>query len=156
MLSEVFTKDLIKVDLEAMDKDEAFEEMVSLFCAAKECSGKREPVLDSLRERESVMSTGIYTGVAIPHCKTDKLSSIYGVLGVSSEGIDYEALDGNPVHLIFMLLMPGETDRHLKILSALAQLVQEPGFYTDILRQKTADGVFNTLKSYEDHMLDKV
>ncbi|MDR2793949.1 MAG: PTS sugar transporter subunit IIA [Treponema sp.] len=152
LLSEVFTKDLIKVDLEAEDKDEAFEEMVDLFCTAKQLS-VREEILKSLREREKLMSTGIRTGVAIPHGKMQFLDDIHGVFGISKKGIEYDALDGQPVHLIFMILVPSETDKHLKILKNLAELLLNPEFYMDMYSQKDVEGIYNTLKKHEDHLI---
>ncbi|MDR2193430.1 MAG: PTS sugar transporter subunit IIA [Treponema sp.] len=152
LLSEVFTKDLIKVNLEAEDKDEVFEEMVDLFCTAKQ-SGAREEILKSLREREKLMSTGIKTGVAIPHGKMQFLNDIHGVCGISKKGVEYDALDGHPVHLIFMILVPAETDKHLKILKNLAELLLNPEFYMDMYSQKDVEGVYTTLKKYEDHLI---
>jgi PTS system fructose-specific IIC component/PTS system nitrogen regulatory IIA component len=155
LLSEVFTRDLIKAPLEAEDKDEVFEELVDIFCSARH-SDAREEILESLRQREAEMSTGIQTGVAIPHCKVESLGTIHGILGVSRKGIDYDALDDKPVHLVFMLLLPERNDQHLKVLSNLAALLQNPQFYTDMYAQKDADGIFRTLKSYEDHVIDVV
>jgi PTS system fructose-specific IIC component/PTS system nitrogen regulatory IIA component len=152
-LTEVFTKDLIKVDLEAEDKDEAFEEMVDLFCAAKH-SGAREEILKSLREREELMSTGIQTGVALPHGKLQILDDIHGIFGISRRGIEYDALDGQPVHLVFMILVQAETDKHLKVLKNLAELLLNPQFYEDMYSQKDVEGAYNTLKRYEDHLIE--
>ncbi|MDR2448055.1 MAG: PTS sugar transporter subunit IIA [Treponema sp.] len=153
LLSEVFTKDLIKVNLEAEDKDEAFEELVEFFCTVRN-SNAREEILKSLREREKLMSTGIKPGVAIPHGKILLLDDIRGICGVSKKGIEYEALDGRPVHLIFMLLVPDETDKHLKALKNLAELLLNPQFYTDMCSQRDVEGVYTTLKEYEDHFIE--
>jgi PTS system fructose-specific IIC component/PTS system nitrogen regulatory IIA component len=151
-LSEVFTPNLIKVGLEAEDKDEAFEELVDVFCGAKNAAG-RDEILISLHEREKLMSTGIQTGIALPHGKIDALDELYGVAGISKKGIDYDALDGQPVHLIFMILVPKNTDKHLRVLKRLAELLSQPEFYKDMLAQKDSQSAFNTLKRYEDNLL---
>jgi PTS system fructose-specific IIC component/PTS system nitrogen regulatory IIA component len=151
-LSEVFTPNLIKVGLEAEDKEEAFEELVDVFCSVKNAAS-RDEILISLHEREKLMSTGIQTGIALPHGKMDALDELYGVVGISKKGIDYDALDGQPVYLIFMILVPKDTDKHLRVLKRLAELLSKPEFYKDMLAPKDSQSAFNTLKRYEDNLL---
>lgn len=149
-LYEVFRPELIKVDLEAVDKEEAFEELVDHFCQAEK-SNAREEILDALREREAKMSTGIHKGIGIPHGKTNAVENVYGVLGISPQGIDYDALDGEPVYLIFMVLIPQkDTEKHLRILKRMAELLENPQFYIELVAQKDAQGVYNVIKKYED------
>jgi PTS system fructose-specific IIC component/PTS system nitrogen regulatory IIA component len=149
-LHDVFRPELIKVDLEALDKDEAFEEMVDHFCQA-ERSNVREEILDALREREAKMSTGIHKGIGIPHGKTNAVENVCGVLGISRRGIDYDALDGEPVYLIFMVLIPQkDTEKHLRILKRMAELLENPQFYIELVAQKDAQGAYNVIKKYED------
>jgi PTS system fructose-specific IIC component/PTS system nitrogen regulatory IIA component len=149
-LYEVFRPELIKVDLEAADKEEAFEELVDHFCQAEK-SNAREEILDALREREAKMSTGIHKGIGIPHGKTNAVGNVYGVLGISPQGIDYDALDGEPVYLVFMVLIPQkDTEKHLRILKRMAELLENPQFYIELVAQKDAQGVYNVIKKYED------
>jgi PTS system fructose-specific IIC component/PTS system nitrogen regulatory IIA component len=155
LLSEVFTPNLIKVNLEAEDRDEVFEELVDVFCSMKQ-SDVREEILAGIREREKLMSTGIQKGIAIPHGRVDTLDNLYGVLGISSRGVDYDALDGEPVHLLFMIFMPKDSEKHLRVLKRIAELLLNPQFYTDMISQKDAQSVFNTLKRYEDELTASV
>ncbi|MDR1099553.1 MAG: PTS sugar transporter subunit IIA [Treponema sp.] len=149
-LYEVFRPELIKVNLEAVDKDEAFEELVDHFCQA-ERSNAREEILEALREREAKMSTGIHKGIGIPHGKTNAVENVYGVLGISRRGIDYDALDGEPVYLVFMILIPQkDTEKHLRILKRMAELLENPQFYIELVAQKDPQGVYNIIKKYED------
>jgi PTS system fructose-specific IIC component/PTS system nitrogen regulatory IIA component len=149
-LSEVYQSDFIKIGLEAEDKDEAFEELVDQFCRAARINA-REDILESLREREKKMSTGIHQGIAIPHCKTSAVERVYGVLGVSKKGIDYDALDGKPVYLLFLILVPEtDTEKHLGLLKRLAGLLDNPQFYTDLVSQTSAQGAYGVIKKYED------
>jgi PTS system fructose-specific IIC component/PTS system nitrogen regulatory IIA component len=149
-LCDVFKPELIKVDLEAADKDEAFEEMVDHFCQV-ENSGSREELLDALREREAKMSTGIHKGIGIPHGKTNAVENLHGVLGISRKGIDYDALDGEPVYLIFMVLIPEkDTEKHLRLLKRIAELLENPQFYREMTAQKDPQGAYNVIKKYED------
>ncbi|MDR0785608.1 MAG: PTS sugar transporter subunit IIA [Treponema sp.] len=154
LLNEMFPPDLIKVGLDADDKDEAFEELVDVFCSRRNFNGRSE-ILESLRKREKLMSTGIQKGIAIPHGKIDSLDDLYGVMGISRKGVDYEALDGGPVHLLFMILVPKNSEKHLRVLQRLAELLSNPQFYKDLTAQKDAAVVSATLKRYEDDLIAK-
>jgi PTS system fructose-specific IIC component/PTS system nitrogen regulatory IIA component len=149
-LYEIFPPEYIRVDLEAEDKDECFEELVDHFCQVSQIN-VREEILQAVRERESKMSTGIQKGIAIPHGKTNAVDNVYGVLGISKKGIDYEALDGNPVYLLFMILAPQkDSEKHLRVLQRLAELLADPEFFTNLVVQKDTQGVYEILKKYED------
>ncbi|MDR0654820.1 MAG: PTS sugar transporter subunit IIA [Treponema sp.] len=149
-LYEVFPAEYIKVDMEAEDKEEAFEEMVDHFCQISG-SRSREEILEALREREAKMSTGIHKGIAIPHGKTNAVEDVYGILGISRKGIDYDALDGQPVYLLFMVLVPEkDMEKHLRILKRLAGLLENPQFYIDLQAQKDPKGAWSVIRKYED------
>ncbi|MDR1903219.1 MAG: PTS sugar transporter subunit IIA [Treponema sp.] len=152
-LYELFPPELIKVGLESVDKEEAFEEMVDRFCQVEK-SREREAILTALREREAKMSTGIRKGIALPHGKTDAVDNVYGILGVSKKGIDYEALDGNPVYLLFMILAPlKDSEKYLRLLKRLAILLDDPQFYTDLLVQNESQGALGVIRKYEDLLI---
>ena len=149
-LYEIFPPELIKVGLEAEDKDEAFEELVDKLCQV-ENSNAREEILEALRQREAKMSTGIQKGIALPHGKTNAIDQLSGVLGISKKGVDYDALDGQPVYVLFMLIAPQkDSEKHLRILKRLAGLLDNPQFFTDLLAQKDAQGAHGIIKKYED------
>ena len=152
-LYETFPPQLIKVALEAEDKDEVFEELVDLFCRVHN-SRAREDILGALRDREAKMSTGIQKGIALPHGKSNALEGVYGILGISRKGIDYDALDGQPVYLLFMLLAPdAESEKHLRLLKRLAGLLENPQFYTELVAQNEALGANRIIRKYEDIFL---
>jgi PTS system fructose-specific IIC component/PTS system nitrogen regulatory IIA component len=154
-LHEVFPAELIKIDLEAEDKEEAFEEMVDHFCQIEKINA-REEILEALRERESKMSTGIHKGIAVPHGKTNAVEEVYGVLGISRKGIDYDALDGEPVYILFMILAPPkDSEKHLRILKRMAELLENPQFYMELLSQKDTQGAYQVICKYEDLFLNK-
>jgi PTS system fructose-specific IIC component/PTS system nitrogen regulatory IIA component len=150
LLHDLFTPEFILVDLQAEDKEEVFEELVDRFCQTIK-SDDREEILEALRQREMKMSTGIQKGIAIPHGKTSAVDKVYGMLGVSRKGIDYEALDGNPVYLVFLVLGPiGDSEKHLKVLQRMAELLANPQFFSDIAAQRDAQGIYGVLKNYEE------
>ena len=152
-LHDVFPPEFIKVNLEAEDKDEAFEELVNHYCQAGKSKARKE-ILDALRTREAKMSTGIQKGIAIPHGHTDAVDNVCGAIGISRKGIDYDSLDGEPVYLLFMVIAPSKKkERHLHVLKRLAELLENPQFYIDLQSQKDARGAFNIINKYEDMLI---
>lgn len=149
-LCDIFPSELIKIGLEAEDKDEAFEELVAMFCHAKKIKS-HDDILNALWERESKMSTGIHKGIAIPHGKTASVDNISGVLGISKKGIEYDALDGQPVYILFMLLVPKtDNEQHLRLLKRLAELMDNHDFYEELVKQNNPHSAGLIIKKYED------
>ncbi|MDR2951804.1 MAG: PTS sugar transporter subunit IIA [Treponema sp.] len=150
ILQDVLLPEFIKVGMEAEDKDEAFEELVDHFCRAAK-SGARDEILDAIIAREMKMSTGISKGIAIPHGKTNAVSTIRGALGISRKGIVYDSLDGEPVYLLFMLVTPMEdSEKHLRILKHLAELVENPQFQIELQSQKDPQSAYKIIRKYEE------
>jgi PTS system fructose-specific IIC component/PTS system nitrogen regulatory IIA component len=153
-LCDIYKPEFIKVGLEAEDKAEAFEELVDQFCQASKTNA-RDEILEAVQEREAKMSTGIRQGIALPHGKTPAVDQINGVIGISKKGIDYDALDGKPVYLLFMILAPEkDTEKHLWTLKRLAELLDNPQFYTDLVAQNTPQEAYGILKKYEDILIN--
>jgi PTS system fructose-specific IIC component/PTS system nitrogen regulatory IIA component len=150
LLSELFPPEFIKIGLEAEDKDEVFEELADAFCQASHLN-IREDILDAVRERERKMSTGIQKGIAVPHGKSNAVDQVYGMLGISRQGIDYDALDGEPVYLLFMVIGPqSSTEKHLRILKRLAELLENPQFFTDLAAQNDSSQASAVIRKYEN------
>ncbi len=151
VLGRIFSPDLIKIGLESEDKDETFEEMVDLF-VSKYPTASREGILGVIREREKKLSTGIKTGIALPHAQSGHIpQGEHGIIGISRDGIDYDALDGKPVHVVFMILTSCEDfSMHLRILKRLAILLENPDFYRSLLDQKDPEGAYKTICKFED------
>jgi mannitol/fructose-specific phosphotransferase system IIA component (Ntr-type) len=150
VLGSIFSPDFIKMDLESEDKEEVFEEMVELYASSTD-SVSRSAILSALRNREAKLSTGIKSGYALPHAQTDQVKAVQGIIGISHKGIDYDALDGKPVHVIFMLL--ASTDDysfHLRVLKRLSLLIEDPEFYQNIINQKDPSAVYSTICKFED------
>ena len=102
-ISELLKPSLIKVDLKSDDKDELFEEMVQMF-VNHDLLADRDVALEAIRGREAKMSTGIGKGLALPHGRVKELNGLLMALGISRQGIEYDALDGQPVHVVIMVL----------------------------------------------------
>ena len=129
-LNNIFDSKTILPELAGTTKEEVFFELVDAIAAAHpECN--QEAVLASLWEREKKLSTGIASGVAIPHAVHSDIGTIAGALGISRAGIEYDALDKKPVHAIFMLVMnESARENHLHILAQISTLV-----HTDAIAQ---------------------
>jgi PTS system fructose-specific IIC component/PTS system nitrogen regulatory IIA component len=150
LLSELFESDFIKIGLEAEDKDEAFEELADAFCHASDMK-IREDILDAIRAREQKMSTGIQKGIAVPHARIASIDKVYGILGISKQGIDYDALDDKPVYLLFMILAPQtDSESHLRILKRLAEMLQNPQFFTELASQNDPAAANAVIRKYEN------
>ena len=150
ILQEVMLPEFIKVDIEAEDKDEAFEELVDYYCRA-DSSSSRDAILEAIQNREAKMSTGIHKGVAVPHGKTTAVNKIKGVLGISKKGVQYDSLDGEPVYLLFMIISPMEdSHNYLRILKHLADLIEIQQFRVDLQAQNEPQGAFRVIRKYEE------
>lgn len=151
LLQQVFTPGRIKIGLESEEKDELFEELVELVARPDGRAFPRAAVLAAVRDREGKMSTGIKKGIALPHGKAEGVDGLVGAIGVSRKGIDYDALDGEPVYLVFLLVSsPADAELHLRALKRLARLLDEPEFYTELVQAESPGRAFEIIKSYED------
>lgn len=150
VLGDVFSPDLIKIGLEGEDKEEVFEELIELY-VSRHPEASRAAILAAVKTRESKLSTGIKPGIAIPHAQTAQIPKVTGLIGISRNGIDYDALDGNPVHLVFMLLNSVDSCAlHLRVLKRLALLIENPLFYQNLVNQKDPESVYQAVRKYED------
>jgi PTS system fructose-specific IIC component/PTS system nitrogen regulatory IIA component len=150
ILQEALLPEFIKINMESEDKDEAFEELVDFYCQVDK-SNSRGEVLKAIQDREAKMSTGIHKGIAVPHGKTKAVKDLKVVLGISQKGIQYDSLDGEPVYILFMFISPMEdSEKYLRLLKHLAQLVDMPQFKTELQSQKDQTGAFKVIRKFEE------
>jgi PTS system nitrogen regulatory IIA component len=103
-------------------------------------------------EREKLGSTGIGQGVAIPHGKSDATQNLVGALGVSKRGVEFEALDGEPVHVIFLLVAPHESQgQHLKALSRISRLLKDKFFRQALKEAKSVQEIEKIIKEEDEY-----
>ncbi|MCU0644316.1 MAG: PTS sugar transporter subunit IIA [bacterium] len=121
-----FDELLFLPDLKAKTKDELLKEIVDLFINVKYLKHS-DNVLDMLHQRERLGSTGIGKGIAIPHGRTTSVFEIMIAFGKSKEGIDYDSIDGKPVHLVFMIIAPpqDENNMYLPILGKMVEILSK-------------------------------
>jgi PTS system nitrogen regulatory IIA component len=128
LLSDLLTRERIRIPLRSTDKDGILEELVSVLAGEGAVSAPEE-VLRAVRDREEVLSTGIGNGVAIPHGKSESVGALVLAAGVTREPVDFEALDGRPVSLFFLLVGPdASAGDHVKALSRISRLLRRDSF----------------------------
>lgn len=150
MLSKYISAKNIKMDMEATEKDEAFAELVEVALSVQPAVG-RQDALDALEQREATMSTGIIPGIAVPHAMCQSVKGTVVVIGKSTDGIEYEALDGNKVHFVVMLLFEmGNTEAHLQVMKDAAMLLQRKDFYGTVMAAKSADEMLDVIRTLEE------
>lgn len=148
-LRDLIEESVVKVGLESLEKEECFEEMIDLLVRADRVSD-RAGALEAIRQREAQGTTGIGQGVAIPHGKHPSISSLTVALGVSAGGIEFDSIDGDPVHVVFLLLAPvDDPGPHVRALAEIARLVQTPGFYRKLVEAKSAAEALDVLDAEE-------
>jgi mannitol/fructose-specific phosphotransferase system IIA component (Ntr-type) len=123
-LAKLLDSEHILLDMKAVDHWPAISELVDHLVFTNQLPGNlHAEVLEALKVREKLVSTGIGQGVAIPHAFTDHLERVIAVLGRSSIGIDFQALDGAPVHFIILFIVPRKGyHMHLQTLAAIAKM----------------------------------
>ncbi len=125
----------VSVDLKSTDKEGALDELVDLLIKAGILKDKdKESIIKILMNREAMGSTGIGSGVGIPHGKCDRVKDMVAALGVSKTGVNFDSLDGEPVYIFFLLIAPEDcAGPHLKALARISRLLKDK-FFRDILK----------------------
>src|SRR6267142_2214157 len=133
-IASLLSPETIRLDLQNRQKVPALREVAELLAQSK-CVGDFEAFFNEILQRERVSNTALGYDVAIPHARTDQCSDILIAVGRSREGIDFEAKDGKPVRLIFLIGSPKQmvTD-YLRVVGTLARLLRQ-----DDLRQRLLD-----------------
>jgi len=141
LISKILPPGNILLDIESTSKKRMFERVGLLFENNQQIA--RSQVFDSLFAREKLGSTGLGQGVAIPHGRIAKLRDATAVFVKTSHPIPFDAPDGQPVNLIFVLLVPEKaTDLHLQILGELAQMFSDSQFRNRLLACEDSAGIY--------------
>jgi fructose PTS system EIIBC or EIIC component len=149
LLTELLTVERIKIPLEATTKDDLLSELVGVISGTS-ASSDRDDLLRAVREREAVLSTGIGHGVAIPHGKSAAVSDLRMAAGRAAAPVDFDALDGQPVSLFFLLVGPeSAAGPHIKALSRISRLVRKDDVREKLVSAKTAEEFLHALQEAE-------
>ncbi|HET7275378.1 MAG TPA: PTS sugar transporter subunit IIA [Longimicrobiaceae bacterium] len=149
LLTDLLSPDRIKIPLSSGSKDELLRELVQIVGDTSNVEDLPD-VLRAVREREGVLSTGIGHGVAIPHGKSANLTEITLVAGVTPSPIDFEALDGRPVRLFFLLVGPDSAaSQHVKALSRISRLLRRDTTRARLVEAATPEDFYSILADAE-------
>lgn len=149
ILTELLTVDRIRIPLEGRTKDELLRELVAVV-AGDIAEDDRDEVLRAVQEREAVLSTGIGHGVAIPHGKSSALEELRMAAGRAVRPLDFDALDGEPVSLFFLLVGPeSAAGPHIKALSRISRLVRRDDVRDRLIAARTAEEFLAALEEGE-------
>ena len=149
-ITDYLTPELVVAELAVSSKDEALlklAEQVATVVSGLESAG----VLAVLKEREALGSTGIGGGIAIPHGKMSGLEDVVVLFARSSQGVEFAAVDGKPVYLIFLLLAPeGAAGTHLKILARISRMLKQSDLRDKLLAAADAGALYDLIKQEDE------
>jgi len=138
-------------NMEASDKAEVLERLVSSL-EGQVSNGELEKIREAVFEREKIMSTGVGKGLAIPHGKAAGIEQTYAAFGMLSDAVDYEAIDDEPVNMVFLLVGPQASNSlHIKMLSRISRLMNNSEFRDRLRKCETADAIIKQFKD-EEHV----
>jgi len=147
-LGDILSKGQIITDLQAEDRWEAIDELINnLVETGKIKPEHRDAIAAVVKKRESSMSTGIGFGIGIPHASTDLIYEVVGALGRSAKGVNFDALDNQPVNLVVLFLVPqGQFQKHLHTLANIAKLLHKTDFRQALEQAPDAETMLKTIK----------
>jgi mannitol/fructose-specific phosphotransferase system IIA component (Ntr-type) len=147
-LGDILSPQQIAPDLQASNRWEAIDELINhLVNCTKIKPEHRDAIIAVVKKRESSMSTGIGFGIGIPHASTDLIYEVVGAFGRSKRGINFDALDNQPVNLVMLFLVPqGQFQKHLHTLAKIAKLLHKKEFRHALETAPDAQAMFDIIK----------
>ncbi len=149
-LGDILGPDNIVTELQASDRWQAIDELISnLVTTGKIKTEHRDSIAAVVKKRETSMSTGIGFGIGIPHASTDLIYEVVGAFGRSKKGVNFEALDNQPVNLVMLFLVPqGQFQKHLHTLANIAKLLHKKEFRQALEEAADTPAMFKIIKEY--------
>src|SRR5512133_64587 len=129
-LGDILAREQIVPELQATNRWEAIDELLNTLVVCGRIKPEhRQAIAAVVKKRETSMSTGIGFGIGIPHASTDLIGDVVGALGRSRKGVNFDALDNQPVNLVMLFLVPqGQFQKHLHTLANIAKLLHKADF----------------------------
>jgi fructose-specific phosphotransferase system IIA component len=148
-LADILHEDQIVIDLQASTRWEAIDELITLLVTRGKINPEhREQIAAVVKKRENSMSTGIGFGIGIPHASTDLIYDVIGAFGRSKKGVQFEALDNQPVKLVMLFLVPqGQFQKHLHTLANIAKLLHNKDFRLALENAPDAAAMMRIIKN---------
>ena len=151
--SDFVAVDAIRSNVQATSKEGVIREMASaLVEAGKITRDQLESIVRAIMKREDLGSTGIGRGVAVPHTKHPSVNRLVGTVAVSPQGINFDSLDGEPVHLFFLLVSPPDRPGdHLRALENISRQLRDDAFCRLLKAAKTPEDIQHLLEEADSH-----
>jgi fructose-specific phosphotransferase system IIA component len=148
-LANLLSESQIIPEMAAKERWQAIQELVDcLVASGKVDRADEEAILESIRQREETMSTGIGFGIAIPHASSSKVGEVVAAFGRSSAGIQFDALDGEPVFFIVLFVVPKDQfQTHLRTLAAIAKFLNDKTVREELTK---AENIPSILQVFEN------
>lgn len=149
-LADILSEEQIVPDLRAANRWEAIDELIEKLVATNKIRpDDRAAVTAAVKKRETSMSTGIGFGIGIPHASTDLIYEVVGALGRSRNGVNFEALDNQPVKIIMLFLVPqGQFQKHLHTLANIAKLLHKAEFRQALELAADAEAMLKIIREF--------
>ncbi|RKX70137.1 PTS sugar transporter subunit IIA [candidate division WOR-3 bacterium] len=148
-LADRLSPETVITNLKAREKMGAIREIAE-HLVKKGLILNNEEFLRAIDNRENLESTGIGDGIAIPHAKTDAVRDLILTLAISKAGVDFEAVDGKPSHIIFMIVSPdSHKGEYIRILARLSKLVRKKGFKDRLLEARSKAEIIDVIRGLE-------
>jgi PTS system nitrogen regulatory IIA component len=149
-ITDIFRKEHIVERLQSKTKGDVLAELSGMILHG-DIHLRHEAVVNTLLEREKLGSTGIGDGIAIPHGKIANLDQLIVSFGRSIEGVEFDAMDGKPAHLFFLLLAPeNTTGQHLKALAKISKMLKDNAFREMLMEAKSKNELFTIIADKDD------
>lgn len=154
-LTQIVTSGAIVTPLQSVERDQAISELLdALIAAGAAPQSLRQELMNKVLQREKLGSTGFGQGVAVPHVKHKQITRIGAAIGLSPRGIDFKALDKQPVYSVFLLLSPeDQPEEHLKAMEAIFKHLSKPTFRRFLKQAATPEDVRSLLEEADSQTL---
>ena len=149
-LGDILGSDNILPELKSANRWDAIDELIAnLVDTGKIKAADREAIAAVVKKRETSMSTGIGFGIGIPHASTDLIYEVVGCFGRSKTGVNFDALDNQPVNLVMLFLVPqGQFQKHLHTLANIAKLLHKREFRQALEEASDGAAMFKIIREY--------
>lgn len=147
------SRDAIRTSIDVVDKEQVIRSMATaLLEAGRIGEDEHESIVEAILNREQLGSTGIGRGVAVPHTKHPSVNELVGTVAVSEDGVDFDSLDGEKVHLLFLLVSPPDRPGdHLRALENISRQLRDETFCRFLKQSKTPDDVWQLLEEADNN-----
>jgi PTS system nitrogen regulatory IIA component len=153
MLADMLQAECVSIAMDARTKEMALRQLANLF-AKGDVDADEETIFRVFSEREALASTGVGSGVAIPHGRLSNVPGVRLVLGLHPTGVDFDAVDGRPVHIFVGVLAPnGEASKHLKVLARVSRLLREASVRRRLLDAATREAARHVIVGDDDGLV---